>query len=251
MELENKNINNFDENHSNKIVRLIKTINVNEGLSNYIDNTVIQHKIYNSFNYFFLSRENKEINFTIGVTSAKTGEGKTLISSNLGVSIALSSKKPTLLLDLNIPNPKLNKIFSTPLSPGLTEALTENEINVFQSPIENLHILPVGKKLIIHEKLFKTSHTNKNLKIEPSLGLEHLAAFRDLIYTLEQKYEFIIVDMPAINSNTIPPLFANQLHGLIIVVRSEYTKKEDIDRIFNRVGERNIVGFVINSFKKL
>lgn len=251
MELENKNTFNYDENNSDKIVRLIKAININEGVSAYIDNTFVQHKIYNSFNYIFLSREKKDINFTLGVTSAKTGEGKTMISSNLGVSLALSTKKPTLLIDLNVANPRLNKIFGTPLSPGLTEALNENEINVFQSSIENLHILPAGKKLLLHEKIFKSTSTNKQTKIEPSLGLEHLSGFRDTIYTLEQKYEFIIVDMPAINSNTIPPLFANQFHGLIIVVRSEYTKREDIEDIFHKVGERSIVGFVINNFKNI
>lgn len=251
MELENKNTINNDENSDNKIVRLIKTLNINEIIGNYIDNNFIQHKIYNSFNYSFLSREKKEINFTLGVTSAKIGEGKTLISSNLAVSLALSSKKPTLLIDLNIANPKINKIFGTPISPGLTEALSENEINIFRSSIENLHILPAGKKLLLHEKIFIQHNVNNQSKIEPSLGLEHLSAFRDIIYTLEQKFEFIIVDMPAISSNTIPPLFANQFHGLILVVRSEYTKREDIDNIFNKIGERNIVGFVINSFKKL
>lgn len=253
MDLEKNTESNPEENQNDKIVRLLKTININSEVSNYIDNTFIQHRIYNSFNYFFLSRENKEINFTLGITSAKSGEGKTLIASNLAVSLALSSKKHTLLIDLNIANPKLNKIFGIPISPGLTEALNDSDINVFQSSIENLHILPSGKKLLIHEKFFqqRTSNIGTHPKLEPSLGLEHLSGFRDIIYTLEQKYEFIIVDMPAIGTNTVPPLFANQFHGLIIVVRSEHTKKEDIDNIFQKVGERNIVGFVINNFKKL
>lgn len=253
MDLEKNIDQNIEDNKNDKIVRLLKNININKEVSNYIDNTFIQHRIYNSFNYFFLSRENKEINFTLGVTSAKSGEGKTLIASNLAVSLALSSKKNTLLIDLNIANPRLNKIFGTPISPGLTEALNESEINVFQSSIDYLHIIPAGKKLLIHEKFFqsKVSNTGKQQKLEPSLGLEHLASFRDIIYTLEQKYEFIIVDMPAIGSNTIPPLFANQFHGLIIVVRSEHTKKEDIDSIFHKVGERNVIGFVINNFKKI
>ncbi len=252
MDLEENIKSNIEENKNDKIVRLLKTININSEVNNYVDNTIIQHRIYNSFNYFFLSRENKEINFTLGVTSAKVREGKTLIASNLAVSLALSSKKNTLLIDLNVANPKINKVFGVPISPGLTEALNENIINIYKSSIENLHILPTGKKLLIHEKFFQHRASNiSKQKLEPSLGLEHLSGFRDIIYTLEQKYEFIIVDMPALGINTVPPLFANQFHGLIIVVRSEYTRKEDIDNIFQKVGERNIIGFVINNFKKL
>lgn len=241
---------NNTELNDQQIVRLIKNIVVSSDTSSYIDNSMIKHKIYNSFNLFFLSRENKKINFSVGITSSKKGEGKTIIAANLAVSIALSSKRKTLLLDLNLANPKLFKIFGVPAYPGLTEALTENDIHIFQSSIENLHILTAGKKILLHEEIFKIKETQKikSNVIEPSLGLEHLSAFRDILYSLEQHYEFIIADTPALQSNTVPPLFFNQFHGLIIVVRSEQTKKEDIDMVFQRVSERSVIGFVLNEF---
>lgn len=162
----------------------------------------------------------------------------------------MGSQKSTILVDLNIASPRLHKIFGVPLSPGLTESLNDNTINVSKSAIENLSVLTAGKKIILHEKLFPktTIDGTRPQPIQPSLGLEQFASFRDVLYSLEQKYEIIIVDMPAINSTTIPLLYTNQFQGLIIVVQSERTKREDIDKLLQRVNERNVLGFIMNRF---
>ncbi len=243
-------VENSDNEKNDKIIRLIKSVSVNEGSSSYLDNSVIKFKYYNSFNYSLLSRDNHDINFTVGITSPQKGDGKTLIASNMAVSFALGTQKSTILVDLNIANPRLHKIFGVPLSPGLTEALNDSNITVSRTAIENLSVLTAGKKVILHEKLFpKTSADGtRPQSIQPSLGLEQLASFRDVLYSLEQKYEIIIVDMPAINSPTIPLLYINQLQGLIVVIQTEKTKKEDLDKLLQRVNERNVLGFVLNRF---
>lgn len=243
-------VENPENEKHDKIIRLIKSVIVNQEPSNYIDNSVIKFNYYNSFNYSLLSRERQNLNFTVGITSPQKGEGKTLVASNLAVSFALGSQKSTILVDLNIASPRLHKIFGVPLSPGLTESLNDSNINVSKTAIENLSVLTAGKKIILHEKLFPKTRIDlaQPQPIQPSLSLEQLAPFRDVLYSLEQQYEIIIVDMPAINSTTIPLLFTNQLQGLIVVVQSEKTKKEEIDKLLQRVNERNVLGFVINRF---
>lgn len=245
-------VDNQRNEKNDKIIRLIKSVIVNQEQSNFIDNSVIKFKYYNSFNYSLLSRERQSVNFTVGITSPQKGEGKTLIASNLAVSFALGLQKQTILVDLNIASPRLHKIFGAPLYPGLTESLNDNNISVSKTAVENLSVLTAGKKVIVHEKLFPKASVDvtQPQPIHPSLGLEQLASFRDVLYSLEQKYEIIIVDMPAINSTTIPLLFTNQLQGLIVVVQSDKTKKEDIDKLLQRVNERNVLGFVINRFSE-
>jgi Mrp family chromosome partitioning ATPase len=250
---DNKQESGREENQdkNEKIIRLIKSITINPERGKFVDESIVKYKYYNSFNYFLFSREKQNVNLTLGITSSKQGEGKTLTSCNMAVSFAMGSQKKTILVDLNVSNPCLHKIFAVPLAPGLTEGLVKSEITVSQTVIENLDVLTAGSTLIPHESLFvnlplvEGSTTNAP---RATLGLDQLAAFRDLIYSLEQHYELIIVDMPAISSVSVPTLFANQLHGLVVVVHSGKTKKEELDAIFQRINERQVLGFVLNRF---
>lgn len=250
----NKPLNdNLGNEHNEKLVRLIKSIYVNPVRGKYVDDKVVKYKFYNSFNYSLLSRERQDINLSLGITSPKMGEGKTMIACNLAVSLAMGSQKNTILIDLNIANPLLHKIFGVPLAPGLTEAFNGNEIHISQTSVDNLSVLAAGKSIVPHENLFHQSHIQNSMRggrLKPSIGLEQLPAFRDIIYSLQQNYEFIVVDMPAINSESVPNLFAQQLNGLIVVVRSGNTKREDIDLMLQRVNENQILGFVLNRFGK-
>src|SRR5919108_561025 len=80
-----------------------------------IDQQTIAFKYYNSFNYPFLSKENRDVYLTMGITSPSPGEGKTLVASNLAVSLALGYQKRTVVIDLNLRKPRLHEIFGAPL----------------------------------------------------------------------------------------------------------------------------------------
>jgi Mrp family chromosome partitioning ATPase len=236
-----------------KLVRLIKSIIVSPVRAKHVDTNYVKYKFYNSFNYSLLSREHQDINLSIGITSPKPGEGKTLIASNLAVSLAMGSQKNTVLIDLNVGRPALHKIFGVPLAPGLTEAFNSSEIHISQTAIENLYVLSAGKTIIPHENLFYQTQSPNSVpqaNLAPSLGLDQLPAFRDILYSLEQKYELVIVDMPSVNSNTVPHLFANHMHGLIIVIRSGKTKREELDLMLQKVNEQQVLGFVLNHFNE-
>jgi len=83
---------------------------------------------------------------------------------------------------------------------------------------------------------------------KPSLGLNQLSAFRDVIYSLEQEFDIVIVDMPSINNESVPVLFAKQLNGVIVVVDSGKTRREELDTMFRQLNERQVLGFVLNRF---
>src|SRR6266850_1531003 len=128
----------------NRIVRLIKSIVVNPDRGKHVDDRIVKFKYYNSFNYSLISRDHEQLNMTLGVTSARPGEGKTLVASNLAVSLALGSQKKTILVDLNIASPKLHKVFGTLQSPGLAEALTNGSIHISHTAVEHLSVLTTG-----------------------------------------------------------------------------------------------------------
>lgn len=81
---------------------------------------------------------------------------------------------------------------------------------------------------------------------EPAFGLEQLSAFLDVLYSLEQEFEFVVVDMPAINTGNFPILFASRLNGLIVVVDTRKTSRQELDKMFRQVNQHQVLGFVFN-----
>ena len=168
----------------------------------------------------------------MGVTSPNAHEGKTLVAVNLAASFALGYKRKTVLVDLNISNPQLHKIFKIREQPGLVEAFNNQSIWLTQTKIEQLFVLPAGD--------FKNHH----------LGLKDLTAIRDVIYSLERVFEFVIIDMgPILPIDDFPALFANEVDGLMLVVDTQKTKQADIDEVFHYIDDKQIFGFVLNRMK--
>ena len=233
-----------------KLVRLIKAVSVHQEVPEYVDENIIKFKYYNSFNFSFLSRDHKDFNLTFGITSSNAGEGKTLVACNLAVALVLGSQKKTVLVDLNVTNPCLHSIFGTQAQPGLIDSFMNSHVDVYRTRIENLFVVPVGNFAIHQSSWMNAATAAPQQNDKPSIGLEQLATFRDVIYSLQQDFEFVIVDMPSIQNGSIPLLFANQLNGLIVVVESGRTKREDIDALLQHINVHQILGFVFNRFNE-
>ncbi|MEW6193633.1 MAG: CpsD/CapB family tyrosine-protein kinase [Bacteroidota bacterium] len=213
-----------------EIERTLKPVIFNANHGKSVNEKIVNYHLYNSFNYSLFingpSGKNKNIKCMLGVTSANQGEGKTTTACNLATALSLSSQRKTILIDLNTYSPRIHEIFGMPNSPGFSDALLGDEICVTPTQIENLSVLPSG-----------------NLKILPP---NRLINFNIVAYSLLQKFEFLIVDMTSVDSKHFPTLIANQLNGLIVVVESSRTKRRDISRLFRRVNEKNVIGFVMN-----
>jgi Mrp family chromosome partitioning ATPase len=237
---------------TNKLVRVLRSIIVSPERGRSIDDRVVQFKYYNAFNYSLLSRDHETLNLTMGITSANPGEGKTLVACNLAVSLAMGSQKKTILVDLNVQNPQLHRVFGVPQVPGLMDAFRDGTIHISESAIDHLSILTAGIPALTadqHATTLPDQVRHGERQPTPMLGLEQLTAFRDIVYTLEQEFDFIIVDMPAIRGTNVPVLFANQLNGLLVVVDSSRTRREEIDAMFRSINKNQVLGFVYNRYQ--
>ena len=234
---------------SEGLVRLKRPIVVNPDGASFIDHKVVASRFYNCFNYSLLSPGNGGINLAVGVTSANTGEGKTLVASNLAVSLAIANQRETVLVDLNLGKPSIHTVFGAPQRPGLVEAFYDGAIHLSKTPIKDLYILgagggpdtPLGK-----ERSASIGDASSKNGSSQAVQLEHLAAFRDVIYSLKEQFDFIIVDMPSIHEHAFPVLFTNYLDGILVVVDAGRTKQEDIEHMFRHLNERQVLGFVMN-----
>lgn len=209
----------------------IRPVRISATPGKRVDEKTVTYDLYNSFNYsLFLRDDYKPISLSLGVTSPNQGEGKTTAVCNLSTAIALGMGRKTLVIDLNVRNPQIHRVFGLPKGPGVMEAMAGEEICVSPTEIENLYAMSVGTTpLATHRKA---------------------ASFRELLASLFQEFEFVLVDMPSVGAGDFPTLIANQLTGLIVVVKSKKTKRADINKLFRRVHKETVLAFVMNEIKE-
>ena len=175
---------------------------------------------------------------TLMVTSSKQGEGKSTIAANLAVVFASQGKK-VLLVDADMRNPSLHKLFKVRNQQGLTSILTTKN-----RQITNL--------------LHKTSQENLELLtsgILPPNPSELLASQRmsQFIETVKQEYDLIVFDMPPVNIVTDAQVMGNKADGTVFVIRKEVADLSEIlkaKELLNLV-QANVLGAVFNSKERI
>lgn len=170
----------------------------------------------------------------INVTSSKQGEGKTTILSNLATTFANLEKK-VLILDGDLRNPTIHKIFELSNVCGLTDVLLEEksfEECVHCTDTKNLHILTCG-----------------TIPPNPS---ELLASNKmtEFINKLKENYDYVFIDTPPIGVVTDAGIISTYSDGCVFVVGAKEVEIEmvkiSIERLEN-VGA-NILGSILNKF---
>lgn len=197
------------------------------------DTKIISQKYTNSFNFSKLASVSGNLNMSIGITSANRREGKTLVASNMAVSLASAYQRSTILVDLNFKNPELHKIFNAPLGPGVVEAITLKTVHVRPTAVENLYLMTAGE----------------SSKFKP--GIQQTLLLRELLSTLKREFNTVIVDMSSllpISESSVH--FINEIDGLITVVDTKQTKKESLKKVFNHIDEKQFVGYIFNRVKE-
>ncbi len=134
-------------------------------------------------NVDFMMTKNSSANVLI-FTSFNPGSGKSFISMNMAVSLAIKGKK-ILVIDGDLRRGSLSGYVGSPQK-GISNYLAQqtDDISKLIIPMEGhekLHILPVG-----------TIPPNPTELIETQ-------RFKELINSLRDKYEYIIIDCPPIN----------------------------------------------------
>ena len=184
-------------------------------------------------------RTNIQFSSTVGkklksvvITSTIASEGKSTTISNLGVVLAQAGYK-TLILDCDFRKPVLHKIFKL-RNVGLTNCITSGETVedfIQESNVEkNLFVLTSGV-----------------IPPNPSeiLGSKEMES---LIRTLEQRFDYVLIDMPPVMPVTDTLVLAGKVDGVIVVVEAERISpaiaKEMKDRLVKNGA--NILGVILN-----
>src|SRR5580704_7227868 len=145
------------------------------------------------------------------VTSALGGAGKTTVTYNLGVAFAQQGAR-VLLIDGDLRNPDLHRLFSTPVAPGLSEACgnptsTEMAGIAQHSSLPTLFLLPAGKEPELPTELF----------VSPG--------FDSVLRKLSNQFDYVLIDSPPILAVTDASIIATKVSAITAVVRSRRTTR--------------------------
>jgi len=169
----------------------------------------------------------------IGVTSPKVAEGKTIICLNLAISLGKAGEN-VLIIDGDLRAPKQSKLLEIDGSKGLSNLLV-NKVKLADAirttDYENVDIMPSGSKPPNPSEM---------------LGSETM---KDVVEYLKEYYDYILLDLPPINLVTDAAVASKYLNGLVLVVKSGYTRKEELAESIQRMNNTTskILGIVLNN----
>jgi non-specific protein-tyrosine kinase len=170
------------------------------------------------------------------VTSADHGVGKTLTAVNLAVSISQEVHHTVLLVDADLRNSSVHKLFGLDGERGLGDYLLgEAELpDLLVNPgIKNLVILPGGKSLPNSAELLGAART------------------ASMVREMKERYQdrFIIFDSPAVLTCADALVFSRLVDGVLLVVEAEKTAEKDLTQALDLLKETTIIGTVLNKAK--
>ncbi|MFW6157925.1 MAG: GumC family protein [Planctomycetota bacterium] len=179
---------------------------------------------------------------SVHVTSPAPGEGKTILATNLAITLAREGRR-VLLVDADLRRPMIDDAFGLEKEPGLTNLLVEGEkLEDLVKTVpdadneevrENLHVLCAGRKTPNPAEL---------------LGGEAMAAF---MKDAAERYDAVIYDscpVPFLADNA--PLSVNS-SGTILVLRSGATRRDAARRARKQLQtvKGNLIGAVVNEVR--
>ncbi len=152
----------------------------------------------------------------IMVTSSVPGEGKTFVSINLAISLAMELDSTVLLVDADVSRPSVLQRMGLSQAPGLLDVLTDPARSIgdvlLRTNIDKLSLLPAGAP---------SGHATELLaSVQMTRLLEELATrYSDRI---------VVFDAPPLLPSTESRVLATQMGQVVLVVESERTSQQTL-----------------------
>jgi tyrosine-protein kinase Etk/Wzc len=171
------------------------------------------------------------------ITSSASGDGKTFVTANLGMALAISGKK-TVLMELDLRKPKLSQYTgSSGQDSGITNYLLGH------AKVQN-----IIRKTTLHDNLYLISSgilppNPAELVLSPLLD--------QLLEQLQQEFDFILIDTPPVGLVADALLLNRFATASMYVVRQGATQKAMLKRLAEIQEQQKLTQLtaVLNSIK--
>lgn len=166
------------------------------------------------------------------ITSANSGDGKTVSAINIAGVLALRDNANVLLIDADFRRKGLCKMLGLPGELGIANVLAGNStlqnaiIRVEQYP--NLYVLPAGVSAINPAELLDSK------------------AWESLCGSVRKSFDYVVVDAPPIAGVADYELIQAKCDGVIVVIRPDHTDRTLSAKAFELIPREKTLGVVLN-----
>jgi tyrosine-protein kinase Etk/Wzc len=169
------------------------------------------------------------------LTSSISGEGKSFVTANLGISLALMGKK-VVLIELDLRKPKLADAFGIDRKVGITNYLIEQKeaVEIIRNTtVNNLFLIPSGP-----------------IPPNPSELLLN-GRMQELLTYLEGQFDYILIDTAPVSPVTDAYILSPICDATLYLVRDGYTPKVFVQKMDdgNRIHTLKNMAIVYNDIK--
>jgi len=176
------------------------------------------------------------------IASAMPNEGKSFIAANLAIAYALEGNK-VLIIDGDLRKPEIHKILDLMHAeeeapcPGLAGYLEDDEslekTIIPSNVIDDLFVMPAGRRVHNPAKLLASEKVT------------------DLLHRLDEQFDVIILDMPAILPVVDATVVSGRSRSVLLVLQADSTPKEAVQEAISRLEHVGspLAGLVLNGIK--
>ncbi len=168
---------------------------------------------------------------TVLITSPQKGEGKSITSANLALTMAQELQRRVVIVEADLRKPSLQQMFGLAPGPGLSDYLVGaadlQQVMRFL-PDHHLTVIPAGST--------------------PGNPAELLGstAMRRLLDQLRSTFDRVILDTPPVLPLADVAILAPMVDGALLVVRAGYTPKPAIENALRAFDSSRLLGVVLN-----
>jgi capsular exopolysaccharide synthesis family protein len=168
---------------------------------------------------------------TVLITSPQKGEGKSVTSANLALTMAQELQRRVVLVEGDLRKPSLQHLFGLPAGPGLADYLSGaaelKDIMKFL-PEHNLTVIPAGSTPMNPAELLGST------------------AMRRMLDHLRTRFDRVILDTPPVLPLADVAILAPLVDGALMVVRAGVTPKPAIENALRAFDSSRLLGIVLN-----
>jgi len=174
---------------------------------------------------------------SIAVVAPTAACGKTFVTANLAIAIAMEVNQTVLIVDADLRNPRVGWQFGLDVEKGLLDYL-HSEV-----PVEDMLVNPGFDRLVVLPGRHTTNESSELLS---------LPKMNSLVDELKNRYQsrIILFDLPPLLSSDDAVLFMHQFDAAILVVEDGNTTPDEVRRSLSILEETNLAGMVLNKAKK-
>ena len=170
---------------------------------------------------------------SLAVTGPAAGIGKSLVSTNLAISISLEVNQTVLLVDVDLRRPAIHKYFGFEPDHGLLDYLQG------EAKLEDIFVNPVFERLVLMPGRGTTTESSELLSSPRMISL---------VKELKSKYEsrIIIFDMPPLLDLDDAIVLLPNVDAALLVVENGKNTQSEVEKSMRLLGSANLIGTVLN-----